>query len=246
MVGGALLFFRRTTMLGAAILIAVLSNVVMLNYAFDVPVKLYSTNLLLMAVFLLTPELRRLTDLFLLNRTVHPASLGATATSPRWKRGRLVLKPILVAAGIGLPLYQSYDGWKQYGEGAPKPALHGIWEVQQFVRNRDTIPALLGDSARWRRFLVNASYVSLQTMTDSIKRYRYQNDSAHARMTITSFNDSTKHRTFAYTRESPTQLRFDGLWGTDSLHVRMRRIDEKTFLLLSRGYHWINEFPFNR
>jgi hypothetical protein len=42
------------------------------------------------------------------------------------------------------------------------------------------------------------------------------------------------------------QLQLDGLLGADSLHVRLHRIDETKFLLLSRGYHWINELPFNR
>lgn len=36
-IGAFLLFFRRTTTLGALILIAVLSNVALLNYVFDVP-----------------------------------------------------------------------------------------------------------------------------------------------------------------------------------------------------------------
>src|SRR5689334_14063011 len=51
LVGGLLLVFRRTTLLGALVCIGVMANVVMLNFSYDVPVKLYSTHLLLMAVF---------------------------------------------------------------------------------------------------------------------------------------------------------------------------------------------------
>ena len=60
MLGGLLLAARRTTLLGALVCIGVLSNVVMLNLSYDVPVKLYSSHLLLMAVFLAAPDLRRL------------------------------------------------------------------------------------------------------------------------------------------------------------------------------------------
>jgi hypothetical protein len=42
------------------------------------------------------------------------------------------------------------------------------------------------------------------------------------------------------------QLQLDGTFGGDSLHLRLHRVDENRFLLLSRGYHWINELPFNR
>src|SRR5947199_1204250 len=52
MLGGALLTVRRTTLLGALVCIGVITNIVMLNFSYDVPVKLYSTHLLLMAIFL--------------------------------------------------------------------------------------------------------------------------------------------------------------------------------------------------
>jgi uncharacterized membrane protein YphA (DoxX/SURF4 family) len=50
-IGGALLLFKRTRLMGSLIVIAIMSNVVMLNFAYDVPVKLFSTHLLLMAIF---------------------------------------------------------------------------------------------------------------------------------------------------------------------------------------------------
>src|SRR6185436_5234324 len=49
-VGGVLLLFRRTTTLGALLLIAVMTNVVMLNLCYDVPVKLHASHLLIAAI----------------------------------------------------------------------------------------------------------------------------------------------------------------------------------------------------
>jgi hypothetical protein len=74
---GFLLFFRRTVTLGALASIAVLLNVVMINFAYDVPVKLYSSHLLLMAVFLLAPDLKRFLNACYFNRAIPPANLGA-------------------------------------------------------------------------------------------------------------------------------------------------------------------------
>jgi hypothetical protein len=54
-VGGLLLCFRRTRLIGALVCVGVMSNVVMLNFAYDVPVKLYSSHLLAMAIFLMIP-----------------------------------------------------------------------------------------------------------------------------------------------------------------------------------------------
>ncbi|HEY6565809.1 MAG TPA: DCC1-like thiol-disulfide oxidoreductase family protein, partial [Pirellulaceae bacterium] len=50
-IGGFLLLWRRTTLLGAAIAAGVMANVVALNYCYDVPVKLFSSHLLVMAIY---------------------------------------------------------------------------------------------------------------------------------------------------------------------------------------------------
>lgn len=54
---------------------AYLINVVVLNFSYDVPVKLYSSHLLALALFLAAPEFRRLANVFLFNRTAR--GLGA-------------------------------------------------------------------------------------------------------------------------------------------------------------------------
>jgi hypothetical protein len=71
---GLLLLFRRTASLGALVAIPVLTNVVMLNFCYDVPVKLFSVHLLAMAVFLAVPDLGRLAGLLVLRRPVAPAA----------------------------------------------------------------------------------------------------------------------------------------------------------------------------
>src|ERR1044072_3172483 len=65
MLGGVLLILPRTTMLGALICLADTTQIFILNMCYDVPVQLYSFHLLVMSVFLLAPDLKRLTNLFL-------------------------------------------------------------------------------------------------------------------------------------------------------------------------------------
>src|SRR5262249_7130343 len=56
LIGGLLLTVRRTTLLGALVSLGALSNVVALNFCYDVPDKLYPSYLLAMAVFLIVPD----------------------------------------------------------------------------------------------------------------------------------------------------------------------------------------------
>jgi hypothetical protein len=87
--GGALVLFRRTTLLGALVSTAVMVNVVALNFFYDVPVKLYSTHILLMAILLVTPDLGRLFN-FLSSTAPSRAPTSKASDSPTagraWER----------------------------------------------------------------------------------------------------------------------------------------------------------------
>src|SRR5262245_41045985 len=97
-IGGVLLFLRRTTTLGALILIGVLSNVVALNFCYDVSVKIGSVHLLAMAFFLAAPDLHRLVSVLVLNRPA-PAVDLAWPAAPTWRRrARVALKVVVVGA----------------------------------------------------------------------------------------------------------------------------------------------------
>ena len=63
-VGGVLLLIPRTALLGSLICLADAIEVFVLNMTYDVPVKLFSFHLVLMTVFLLAPEMRRLAGFF--------------------------------------------------------------------------------------------------------------------------------------------------------------------------------------
>src|SRR5678815_2519601 len=66
-IGALLLLFRRTATLGGLWTAGVMLNVVMLNFCYDVPVKLYSTHLLIAALIIALPDLPRITRALLLN-----------------------------------------------------------------------------------------------------------------------------------------------------------------------------------
>src|SRR4051794_23936594 len=75
MLGGLLLTMRRTALLGALISAGALINIVMLNFAYDVPVKIYSSLLLIEAIVIALPDVPRLVDFFIRHRAVVAAPL---------------------------------------------------------------------------------------------------------------------------------------------------------------------------
>lgn len=129
--GGLLLVLRRTATLGALVSFAVMVNVAALNYCYDVPVKLFSTHLALMAAFLAAPELRRLLDLFVFNRAAAPTSL----TGPHFQRRSVrIAVTVCWALLVGLVLVENISGGWQGCQATyvtpQRPPLYGLYEVE--------------------------------------------------------------------------------------------------------------------
>ncbi|HEX3131733.1 MAG TPA: DoxX family protein, partial [Thermoanaerobaculia bacterium] len=73
LLGGVLLLVPRTTLLGALVSAANMLFVFLLNMCYDVPVKLGSLQLLVMAVVLVAPDVPRLADVFFFHRGTGPS-----------------------------------------------------------------------------------------------------------------------------------------------------------------------------
>lgn len=242
-----MLFFRRTTTLGALILVAVLSNVVAINYFYDVPVKLFSSMLLLMDFFLLAPDTRRLTDIFILNKPTLPLVPEFTWNKRRSIRLAAAIKWIFLLGCFYGTISSMIKSQTVYGDLRPLPKYYGIYNVQTFIRNTDTIPPLLTDTVIWKQMIIQREgYASFIYMNDKRKNMRFSLDSTLHKAIIFPVEDSSVRSIFTIKSLDTTQIVMAGKLNTDSLQIIYKKVDLNSFLLLSRGFHWINEYPFNR
>ncbi len=134
-----LLLFRRTALLGSLIAFAVLLNVVALNFCYDVPVKLYSLNLLLLSVFLILPETRRLLGIFLLNLPAPPSDLREPFfRSDRVRRVALILKIMVIAIFLSQTIYSAVGRYLLRDTPSPASSLttKGFHWVQEYPYNK--------------------------------------------------------------------------------------------------------------
>jgi len=241
---GLLLMVRRTALLGALVCIGVMVNVVMLNFSYDVPVKLYSSHLLAMAFFLLLPDLRRLTNALLLNRPAEPITPHPPLTTGWLRRAAPVLQTVLVAAFTGYSLYTSYEGSRKWGNLSPRPPLYGVWNIDELEVDGVARPPLLTDAARWRRLVVSyPGVISVQLMNSTSDYYSLY--LGKRRLALGKFDDPQWKSSFSYRELAPGLLTLEGMLDGKRTRMTMRRMPETAFTLTTRGFHWINEFPFN-
>ncbi|KAB8333659.1 hypothetical protein SD80_012035 [Scytonema tolypothrichoides VB-61278] len=242
--GGLLLLSRRTTLLGALVCAVAMSQVLMLNLSYDVPVKLSSAHLLAMALVLIVPELPRLLNFFVLNRPVTPVVLQPPASVP--SRPRAVVRLVSVLLVIGFTLSMLGWAWSIRAEDTrnlPPLALYGIWEVERFSVDGTERPPLLTDPIRWRRLVIDRYGMgSVQLMNDELQGYRMTIDEAEQRITLDSYRGD---RSVVVLYEQPEAGRMEAqvLGQGRPILVSLRR---QQVPLLERGFHWISEAPYNR
>ncbi|MGZ4888911.1 MAG: hypothetical protein ACXWBH_07005 [Candidatus Angelobacter sp.] len=247
MLGGILLFVPRLVTLGALVGIGAMANVFILNMSYDVPVKLYSFHLSVLGVFLLLPETKRLTRFFIFNRATEPAP-AELRFQRNWLNRTLLIGQISVGLFFaGNALYQSYQGLKGfYSDFLLKPPLYGTWGVDEFALDGQPRPPLLTDDTRWQK-VVFESKVSLavQGMDSKMDRYAAKMDLDKKTVALTKRTDAAWKSNLSYTLPTQDTMVIDGQLSNKKVHMTLHRLETK-YLLNTRGFHWINEFPLNR
>lgn len=247
MLGAILLISPWTTTLGALVCAADMTQVFMLNMTYDVPVKLFSFHLLLMASFLLAPEFKRLADFFFRNRAVAPSTQPQLFRTRRANRIALAAQMFFGMWLIGTAIYGGWDAWHTYGSGRPKSALYGIWNVDELSIDGQTRSPLTTDYDRWRRVIFDLpDRMAFQRMDDSfVGRIASINIDAKT-IVFTKSGDKNWKSNFTFQRIGSDQLILDGDMDSHKIHMQLRLVDRNKFLLGNRGFHWIQEYPFNR
>lgn len=245
--GGILLLAPRTATLGALVCLADMIQVFMLNMTYDVPVKLFSFHLILFSLFLLAPDAKRLMGFFFTERTIGPsrqAPLFCSVRANRWAVG------IQVAFGlylIGMGIYSGVDAWKRYGGARPKPVLYGIWNVDEMSVDGQLRPALFTDHDRWRRVIFDFStFTSFQRPDDTFTGFGSAIAEKESTLTLTKPADKNWKASFHYDRPAPDQLVLNGSMDGHQVQMKLKLLDRDKFVLVNRGFHWINEYPFQR
>lgn len=240
--GGLLLTMRRTALLGALISAAVMAHVVVLNFCYDVPVKIYSSQLLLTALVIAAPDAKRLSRFFLTDHT------GPLVTRRGLRIAGGVLAALFVVASLGMSLNQSWEQRQTLAATVGNTPLYGVWNVDELTVDGVAHPPLTTDTTRWRRVVIAGKQrAAIQLMDDSRTRFVLAIDDQKHKLTLTKRNEPKSRTTLSYRQADANTLLLDGTFEGKKIVATLRKTGgEKTFLINSRGFHWINEVPFNR
>jgi hypothetical protein len=240
--GGLLLIVPRTATLGALICLAEMIQVFMLTMTYDVIAKLLAFHIILLCCFLLAPDVPRLVRFHLLRRTSSLSAEVQLFRSVRANRIALAAQIIFGLWVVGVYTNQSWDYWKTVGGGRPHPALYGIWEVKQMSIDEQPRPPLLTDSTRWRRAIFDfPDRMAFQRLDDTFAPYGASINLPKRTLALTKKDDKNWKASFTFDRPAEDRLILDGLMDNHQVHMELQLTDRNSFVLVSRGFHWIQE-----
>jgi hypothetical protein len=240
-----LLFFRRTVAIGAIITLMTTANVMAVNYFYDVPVKIVSTALVVMCLFLLAPNVKRLFNFFFKGEAVLLRTLDAPLLNKRWKRNtKYALKYLLIVYSLVGVSYQVFTMRKVYGRDKPKSPLYGVYEVDTFTKNNKVITELDQDPKRWKMIMFEGETTgAIRTYYNETQYREIKVDTLKKVISIMVRDEPKTIQYLNYKFTDPIQLLIKGKYDNDSISVELTR---KRFELTDRQLNWINENPFNR
>ncbi len=242
--GGLLLLIPRTRMLGALVALIDMMFVFTLNMTFDVPVKLLSLHLVVLSLLILAPEFERIIRFFS-GQSVAPSMRPRLFQGRRAQRIAAFAQVLIALWLVGITADSARKIWKLIHATGDSP-LYGIWDAEQYTVDGVAVPALVSDTNRPRRLLFQeADQALFLRMNDKREWFHAQIDSTKSTIVLNGQTDPKANATFSFVRPAPDRLDLDGTLNGHKVQMQLHAVDLNSFVLLSRGFHWVQEAPFN-
>ena len=208
-----------------------------------------SINIVLLCFYLLVNEYDRIACFFILNKPVPTCSIYHYPLTRKWMRVTRIILKLGIVFMLGKTFYQtieySRDVQSQKGDEIFKP---GVYEVSEFVVNKDTIPASITDTLRWKDVIFEKNEMGSINSKDTLFRQRYGrayfNFNRDTLLPVINFKkfqqDSTYIFSLHYQVIDSNNIRLWGKQRNDSLYIELTK-SNRHFPLAEKQFHWLSE-----
>ncbi len=255
-ISGIFLFIRRTKTFGALLSMIVMANVVALNFCYDIPVKLYSSHLLIMGLYIASADIKRLVALFFLNKEIPKPSFFTPVFGKKMKIVFICIKVLLFGCVsyyiIDMLVTSLIDRKKELTVSS----LYGVYSVEDYKvvatlstkgnENKSHYSEIYFDKGSRANF-VNSDPKSREIYTYSLDTNR------NLLLLVGRFNDKdtirfhfTKGNLINFNQNDSNVICLNGWLKNDSLAIKIRPKNISGTNLEKTGFHWINERPNNQ
>lgn len=239
--GGLFLVFRKTTILGVLMTFGVMLNIFMLNVFYDVPVKLLSVHMVLMSLFLLYPVIKEVIGFFFSRGEVVRGRMPFFD----YKKASNFMLIIKVGLLVVTMIRMVHGNYTTYLSRIHPNIFIGKYNVTEQKYIKDTIELdSIPDYKKWKSVSSHSSrYLSVEHSDTENTWYEIEVDEATHYIGLK--RRGSRYQKLSYTTDETGVIILNGNFYGDSISVKLKKSD-KSYLLRSRKFHWMQEYPFNK
>ena len=241
---GILILFRRTGLLGELLTAFLATNIVLYNFCYDVPVKLYAAHLVLMSIALIVPDMPSLFNFFFLHRPCKPIDGWVKPARRYGLRVETICVVVALLLAVLPPAFQLRQGYaQQLASQRNPPPITGQWHLTSATK-----PYVTGDGLPTTDIFFEPTGRTMLRDSATVlwRAYAKADDKKHTLFLATESNDPV---TYAMTQPDPTHLVLkptgDATKTAGTLTL-VRVPLPSHYPLEDRGFHFVNEWGLER
>ena len=144
----------------------------------------------------------------------------------------IVSAKVLLVGYVLFSYTEANWGFMKRLRDAPRPALYGLYDVVKVEPPK---------APRWRKLWVrDPASLQVRTEDDTLVSFAAVYDDSKNAMKLNQTND------LSWSRPDVERVQIEGWLDSAPISITLRKIDTDKMRLNSNGFHWIQEFPFNR
>ena len=243
---GILILFRRTGLLGELLTAFLATNVVLYNFCFDVPVKLYAVHLVLMSLALIVPDMPSLFNFFFLHRPCKPIDGWVKPARRYGLRLETIVTTVVLLLAVIPPVIGLGHGYAQQlaSEHHPPP-LTGEWHLSSATK-----PFLTGDGVPLADiFFEPTGHVMYRSSDGVLWRGGSDTDDKKHTLQLYCVGHDGPPPVYAVTQPNPSQLVLTPSGEDAKMNgvLTLVRVPLPShYPLEDRGFHFVNEWGLER
>ena len=243
---GILILFRRTGLLGELLTAFLATNIVLYNFCYDVPVKLYAAHLVLMSIALIVPDMPTLFNFFFLHRPCTPID-GWVKPARRYGLRAETVCVVVVLLIAALPrAFQLQSAYaKQLITQRNPPPVTGQWHLSSATK-----PFLTGDGVPLTDIFFEPTGRVMLRSSDGVlwRAGAHLDDKKHTLQLFHQGSDGPPP-VYSLTQPDPTHIVLTpaGKEAKTAGTLTLVRVPLPShYPLEDRGFHFVNEWGLER
>lgn len=221
LLGCSLLFYRSTVPLGGIILSVIMTNVLLIQYNYDLCNKTDTSVYLFSSLYIMVPYFKNMLNTLVLNRSTKTIPFPIFDYGSHGYKALSILKIVFIV-GIIIYYYNQTSRYFRYYRSNETSPIVGVWKIDKIIY--DTTEMLPEELISFDRLFLDKFRMGAVKSNDSISYFEYMVDTTFHQLEFWNFHHF-RHLDLKgkYQIQGNDTLIYSGVSNKDSIQMRMVR-----------------------